>query len=207
MSQPLPSVYLVRHGETAWSLSGQHTGLTDVPLTEQGERNAQNLRRRLATISFSKVFRSPLQRARRTSELAGFGAVAEDDQNLVEWNYGDYEGLRSAEIHAKRPDWKLFRDGCPNGESPAQVAARASAVLSKVRGIDGNVLIFSSGHFLRMFAVCWLGLEPFVGSRFTLEPASVSILGFEHAVTQPVVQHWNDTSHLTDSAGSQKFPS
>lgn len=198
MSQTLPSVYLVRHGETAWSVSGQHTGLTDLPLTPRGEQNAQCLRGRLAKISFAKVFRSPLQRARRTCELAGFGMVAEDDRNLVEWNYGDYEGLRSPEIHAKRPDWQLFRDGCPGGESPVQVAARADVAVNKVRTVNGNVLIFSSGHFLRMFAARWLGLEPVSGSRFTLDPASISTLGFEHAVTQPVVQRWNDTSHLAD---------
>jgi broad specificity phosphatase PhoE len=178
-----------------------------LPLTARGEQNARCLRGRLAKIPFAKVFRSPLQRARRTCELAGFGTVAEDDPDLVEWNYGDYEGLRSPEIHAKCADWQLFRDGCPGGESPAQVAARADTALNKVRAVNGNVLIFSSGHFLRMFAVCWLGLEPVVGSRFALDPASVSTLSFEHAVTQPVIQRWNDTSHLADPSDNQKFPS
>src|SRR6266487_5971356 len=139
MSETLPMSYLARHGETAWSLSGQHTGLTDVPLTERGERNARRLGERLAGMAFTKVFTSPLQRAARTCELAGFGAVAEVDPDLVEWNYGKYEGLRTMEIHAKRPDWQLFRDGCPNGESAEQVGARADCVVSRVRAVRGNV--------------------------------------------------------------------
>jgi probable phosphoglycerate mutase len=197
MSEQLQSVYLVRHGETAWSVSGQHTGLTDLPLTERGEQNALRLRGRLAGIPFARVFRSPLQRASRTCALAGFGARAEDDPELVEWNYGAYEGLRTAEIHAQRPDWQLFRDGCPGGESPSQVAARAESVLARVRAGGGNALIFSSGHFSRMLAMRWLGLEPAAGRFFMLDPASVSVLGFETSVAAPVVRLWNDTSHLT----------
>src|SRR6201997_2839318 len=133
MNRVLQVVYLARHGETAWALSGQHTGLTDLPLTERGERNARRLQDRLRGMSFAKVFTSPLQRARRTCELAGFGGVAEVDRNLVEWDYGQYEGLTAAQIHAKRPDWQLFRDGCPGGESPEQVAARADSVVARVR--------------------------------------------------------------------------
>src|SRR5258707_12068285 len=136
MSEMLPTIYLARHGETAWSLSGQHTGLTDLPLTERGERNASQLGYRLSGLAFAKVFTSPLQRAVRTCELAGFGSVAEVDRDLLEWNYGDYEGLRTEEIHAKRPDWQLFRDGAPGGESPCQVMARAEKVLSRVRAVD-----------------------------------------------------------------------
>jgi len=192
------SICLVRHGETVWSRSGQHTGLTDLPLTEHGEQNDRQLSARLAEIPFAAVFKSPLQRASRTCELAGFGAVAREDRNLLEWNYGDYEGLRSAEIHARQPDWQLFRDGCPGGESPAQVAARADAMLKTARAIDGDVLLFSSGHFLRMLAVRWLGLEPVNGKFFALDPASVSLLGAEHVATQPVIQYWNDTRHLVD---------
>ena len=128
MNQVLPIVYLARHGETAWTLSGQHTGLTDLPLTERGERNARRLQERLRGLTFAKVFTSPLQRAKRTCELAGFGPVAEIDRDLVEWNYGDYEGRRTVDIHKERPDWELFRDGCPGGESPAQAAARADRV-------------------------------------------------------------------------------
>src|SRR5580704_15712732 len=129
MNGKLQSICLVRHGETAWSRSGQHTGLTDLPLTERGEQNARWLRARLAGLQFAAVFKSPLQRASRTCELAGFGSVADEDRNLLEWNYGNYEGLRSSEIHAQNPGWQLFRDGCPGGESPAQVAARADAVI------------------------------------------------------------------------------
>jgi broad specificity phosphatase PhoE len=202
MNGKTQSIYVVRHGETAWSVSGQHTGLTDLPLTEQGEKNARWLGERLAGIPFAKIFRSPLQRAFRTCELAGFGDRAETDPLLVEWNYGDYEGLRSVEIRAKRPDWQLFRDGCPHGESPAQVAARADAVLAQAKGVEGDVLLFSSGHFLRMLAARWLGLEPAGGKYFTLDPASLSVLGFERVISLPVIQNWNETRHVT--AGSTK---
>ena len=189
----LPVVYLARHGETAWSVTGQHTGLTDLPLTERGERNAKRLGERLAGLFFAKVFASPLQRAIRTCELAGFGATAEVDRDLVEWNYGDYEGLRTAEIHAVRPGWQLFRDGCPNGESPAEVAARVDRVVCRVRAVKGNVLIFSSGHFLRVFAARWLGLEPFAGKFFMLDTASLSALSYEHDLSSPAIWFWNDT--------------
>ncbi len=142
MSEVLPVVYLARHGETAWSLSGQHTGLTDLPLTERGERTARRLGERLKGLTLARVLTSPLQRARRTCELAGFGALAEVDHDLVEWDYGQYEGRRTAEIQAERPGWQLFRDGCPGGESPAQVAARADRVVGRVRGVQGDVLLF-----------------------------------------------------------------
>ena len=204
MSQGLQQVYLVRHGETAWSLSGQHTGLTDLPLTPRGEENARKLRERLEGITFAKVFRSPLQRAAKTCELAGFGTVAEDDRDLVEWNYGDYEGLRTAEIQARLPDWQLFRDGCPGGESPDQVAARADAVVQRVRAVAGPVLLFSSGHFLRMLGIRWLGLEPDAGRYFVLDPASVSVLGYERVISQPVIQGWNDSRHAGDAPASAK---
>jgi len=189
----LPVVYLARHGETAWSVTGQHTGLTDLPLTERGERNALRLRKRLAGSVFAKILTSPLQRAVRTCELAGFGAVAEVDPDLVEWNYGDYEGLQTAEIHAVRPGWQLFRDGCPNGESPQDVGARADRVVNRVRAFKGDVLIFSSGHFLRVFAARWLGLEPFAGKLFLLDTASLSALSYEHDLSSPAIRFWNDT--------------
>jgi broad specificity phosphatase PhoE len=194
----LPAVYLARHGETAWSLTGQHTGITDLPLTERGERNARRLGERLAGVVFAKVFTSPLQRATRTCELAGFGSAAEADRELVEWNYGEYEGLRTAEIHAKRPGWQLFRDGCPGGESPEQVGVRADRVVSRVRGTKGDVLIFSSGHFLRVLAARWLGLEPAAGRFFMLDTASLSVLGYEKSLSQPVIRLWNDTRHVGD---------
>jgi broad specificity phosphatase PhoE len=196
MSEIFSVIYLARHGETAWSVTGQHTGVTDLPLTERGERNAVRLGERLAGSVFAKVMTSPLQRAARTCELAGFGAVAEVDRDLVEWNYGDYEGLRTAEIHAKRPDWQLFRDGCPNGESPEQVGARADRVVSRVRAIKGNVLIFSSGHFLRVFTARWLGLEPAAGKFFMLDTASLSALSYEKDLSHPAIQFWNDTRHV-----------
>jgi probable phosphoglycerate mutase len=198
MTKILPVLYLARHGETAWSLSGQHTGLTDLPLTERGERNARNLGPRLAGLTFAKVFTSPLQRATRTCELAGFAAAAEVDRDLIEWDYGDYEGLRTAEIHEKRPEWQLFRDGCPGGESPDQIGARADRVVSRVRAVKGDVLIFSSGHFLRVLAARWLGLEPVNGRLFMLKTASLSALGYENELSQPVISLWDDTSHLRD---------
>jgi broad specificity phosphatase PhoE len=198
-SEELPITYLARHGETAWSLTGQHTGLTDLPLTEQGERNARRLQERLSGLSFLRVFTSPLQRARRTCELAGFGSVAEIVPDLVEWDYGEYEGRRSVEIRAERPDWQLFRDGCPGGESPLQVAVRADRVVDRVRTVEGNVLLFSSGHFLRMLAVRWSQVEPAVNARsFMLDTASLSALGYEKSRSRPVIRLWNDTRHLLD---------
>ena len=196
MSSELPVIYLARHGETAWSLTGQHTGLTDLLLTERGEQNARSLSGRLASLKFGAVFTSPLQRALRTCELAGFGGVAHVDPNLVEWNYGEYEGLTSQQILAKRPDWKLFRDGCPGGESPDQVGARADCVLARVRAATGNVLLFSSGHFLRVLAASWLKLEAAAGRYLVLSTASLSALGYEHNLGEPVIQLWNDTRHV-----------
>ena len=196
MSEALPIIYLARHGETAWSLSGQHTGLTDLPLTERGERNASRLGERLRGLTFARVLTSPLQRAARTCELAGFGTVAEVESDLLEWNYGDYEGRRTVEIHAERPDWQLFRDGCPGGESPDQVGARADRVVSRVRAVQGDVLVFSSGHFLRVFAARWLGLEPAGGRYFLLSTASLSAMSYEHNLSEPVLRLWNETHHV-----------
>jgi probable phosphoglycerate mutase len=195
MSEELPVVYLARHGETAWSLTGQHTGMTDLPLTDRGERNARSLDGRLRGIKFAKVFTSPMQRALRTCELAGFKAVAEADADLVEWNYGEYEGRRTADIFKEHPGWQLFRDGCPGGESPEQVAARADRVVRRVRAVQGNALLFSSGHFLRVLAARWLGIEPAAGRFFTLNTASLSALGYEHDPSHPVIQLWNDDHH------------
>ncbi len=197
MSDNLPIVYLARHGETAWTLSGQHTGLTDLPLTEHGERTARRLGERLKGLACAKVWTSPLQRAARTCELAGFGAVAEVDRDLVEWDYGQYEGRRSDEIRAERPDWQLFRDGCPGGESPQQVSERADRVVRRVRAISGDVLLFSSGHFIRVLATRWLGLEPTVNTRFfMLSTASLSAVGYEHDLSRPVIRLWNETRHV-----------
>jgi probable phosphoglycerate mutase len=193
MSDALPVVYLARHGETAWTISHQHTGRTDLPLTPQGEAEATRLGQRLRGLTFAAVLTSPLRRAVRTCELAGFGSVAEIEADLVEWNYGAYEGRTSAEIHAERPDWQLFRDGAPEGESPAQIGARADRVIRRVRAIDGNTLLFSSGHFLRVFAARWLGREPGAGQYFFLGTASLSALGYEHDRSDPVIRLWNET--------------
>jgi broad specificity phosphatase PhoE len=194
---PLPTIWLARHGETEWSLSGQHTGLTDLPLTAHGEELARKLADRLKGMAFAKVFTSPLQRARRTCELAGFAAVAETMPDLVEWNYGDYEGIRTWEIHAKRPDWQLFRDGCPGGESVDQVTARANRVIARLRAIDGDVLCFSSGHILRALAACWLGLGAAGGRYFVLSTTSLSALGYEHDLSEPVIKLWDESGYLS----------
>ena len=197
MSETLPAIYLARHGETAWTLSRQHTGLTDLPLTERGERNARRLEERLRGLTFARVFTSPLQHATRTCELAGFGALAEIDRDLLEWNYGEYEGRRTADILADRPGWQLFRDGCPGGESPGQVGARADRVVKRVRAVKGDVLLFSSGHFMRVLAVRWLGLGAAAGRYFLLSTGSLGMLAYEHhSLSEPVIRLWNDTSHV-----------
>jgi probable phosphoglycerate mutase len=195
-------VYLARHGETAWTISGQHTGLTDLPLTERGERTARRLGERLKGLRFAAVLTSPLQRAARTCELAGFKSVAEVDKDLVEWDYGEYEGRRTVEIRAERPDWELFRDGCPGGESPQQVAVRADRIVHRVRAISGDVLIFTSGHFMRVLATRWLGLEPTVNCKFfMLSTASLSAVGYEHTLSRPVIRLWNETRHVEMNPG------
>ena len=198
MPSALPTIYLARHGETAWSLTGQHTGLTDLPLMERGERNARHLGERLLGLKFTKIFTSPLQRAARTCELAGFAAMAETDRDLVEWDYGAYEGRRTAEIQSERPGWQIFRDGCPGGESLAQISSRADRVVSRARSIQGDVLIFSSGHFLRIMAARWLGIEPDSGKFFQLDTASLSALGYDRSLLQPTVRFWNETRHVVD---------
>lgn len=192
----LPRVVLARHGQTAWSLSGQHTGLTDLPLTATGEAEARSLAARLQAQRFARVLCSPLQRAVQTCALAGFGTRAEIDGRLVEWHYGDYEGRTSAQIHALQPGWQLFRDGCPGGETPAQVAQRADSLVGTLRGFDGDTLLFSSGHFLRMLAVRWLGLPAQAGALLAIDTASLGVLGYEHQVQQPTLRLWNDTGHL-----------
>jgi probable phosphoglycerate mutase len=192
MSEILPLTYLARHGETAWSLSGQHTGLTDIPLTERGEEAARGLGMRLKGIAFATVFTSPLQRAARTCALAGFGAVAEIDRDLVEWDYGEFEGLTTREIQLRRPGWSLFRDGCPGGETLADIGARADRVVQRVRNVNGNVLIFSSGHILRVLAARWLGQDVSSGRHLVLGTAALCTLGYEHDRSEPVIRLWNE---------------
>ena len=202
MSDNLPIVYLARHGETAWTISGQHTGLTDLPLTERGERTARRLGERLKGLTFAAVLTSPLQRAARTCELAGFKSMAEVDKDLVEWDYGEYEGRRTVDIRKERPDWELFRDGCPGGESPQQVSVRADRIVGRVRAISGDVLIFTSGHFMRVLATRWLGLEPTVNCKFfMLSTASLSAVGYEHTLSRPVIRLWNETRHVEMNPG------
>jgi len=192
MSEPLPEIHIIRNGETAWTESRRHTGLSDIPLTERGERQARRFGEYLRNHRYSHVFSSPLQRARRTCELAGFGDLAQIDPDLVEWNYGEYDGMRSDEIRKLRPDWQLFRDGCPGGESVSQVAARADRVIGRLRALDTNVLLFSSGHFMRAFAARWLGLDPSCGRLFLLSTTTLSIVGYEHSKNEPVIRLWND---------------
>ena len=188
----LQRLYLVRHGETAWSLTGQHTGRTDIPLTEQGEQDARELAERLRGVSFSRVFTSPLQRARRTCELAALNRIAEIEPDLAEWDYGDYEGQNPAEIRKVRPEWNVFRDGCPNGESPAQVSKRADQLIARLRTLKGDLAIFSHGHFGRVLAVRWIGLGIEQAQHFLLSTASLSILGYGHNLAQePAIVLWN----------------
>jgi broad specificity phosphatase PhoE len=196
MERSLPHIYLARHGETKWSITGQHTGCTDIPLTARGERNALGLRERLKGTPFAKILTSPRSRARRTSELAGFGGQTEVDPDLQEWDYGQYEGRRTADIRQERPDWYLFRDGCPGRESVEAIGGRADRVVAHLRAIDGNVLIFSHGHILRVLAARWLGLPAGHARYFVLSTAALSMLGYEHSLTEPAIRLWNDDRHV-----------
>ena len=182
-------VFLIRHGETEWSLSGQHTGITDIPLTENGRTMPRLLAPILAKVTFARIFTSPLKRARETCELAGLGERAEIDHDLVEWNYGDYEGLTTKEIHAKTPDWMLFRDGCPGGDGPEDVARRVDSVIGRVRAVEGDVALFAHGHVFRVFVARWIGLQATAGCHFILDTATVGVLGYYRDV--PAIKRWN----------------
>ena len=198
MASGLPMIYLARHGQTEWSQTGQHTGLTDIPLTPQGEENGRRLGERLAKIKepIKLVLTSQLQRARRTAELAGFGDRAVVDTDLAEWDYGQFEGRKTADIRRERPDWQLFRDGVPGGETLAQVAARADRVIARVRATGGSALLFSSGHILRVLAARWCGVDASAAKYLNLGTASLSALAYEHDLQEPVIQLWNDQDHL-----------
>lgn len=188
----LHRVFIARHGETEWSRSGRHTGRTDVALSPQGELNARMLAGPLAGARFSRVLTSPRRRAVRTCELAGLGSAAEATPDLAEWDYGDYEGLTTAEILAGRPGWRLFRDGCPGGESPAQVGARADRLIARLREMDGDVALFSHGHFGRALAIRWIGVAVGEGERLLLDTGSLGILAYEHGDSAaPVIALWN----------------
>jgi broad specificity phosphatase PhoE len=192
MPSDLARLFLVRHGATAWSDSGQHTGRTDLPLNEKGRERARQLGGPLRRLSFAAVFTSPLQRAATTCALAGFAEVAVKDPDLLEWNYGRYEGKTTKEILAERPGWEIYRDGCPEGESPQNVATRADRFIQRARGIDGDVLVFSSAHIIRMIAARWLEMPPGAGRCFISRPASVGVLAFEHNNRdEPVIGLWN----------------
>jgi broad specificity phosphatase PhoE len=185
----LQRAILIRHGETEWTLSGQHTGTTDIPLTENGRAAARLLAPLATKASVTLVLTSPLERARETCELAGLGVQAQVDGNLLEWNYGEYEGLTAKQIHARDPQWLLFRDGCPGGESPDQVAARVDALVARIRSVAGDVVLFAHGHVFRVFAARWLGLPPSAGTGFLLDPATISVLSHYRGI--PAVKCWN----------------
>jgi probable phosphoglycerate mutase len=182
-------VYVVRHGETEWSLSGQHTGVTDIPLTENGRAVARRLQPLLAKGSFSHVLTSPLSRARETCELAGLGGRAAVEPDLMEWNYGEYEGLTPKQIHARRPGWMIFRDGCPGGETPAEVGERADRVIARVRATPGDVALFAHGHIFRVLVARWIGLPATAGRHFLLDTATLNVLAYYR--DSPAVKVWN----------------
>lgn len=202
----LPEIHIVRHGETAWTESHRHTGLSDIPLTQRGERQARRLGQYLAVGKYEHIFTSPLQRAWRTCELAGFGSRAGIDPDLVEWNYGQYDGLTTAEIRKQRPDWQVFRDGCPGGESVVEVGARADRLIGRLRALQSSALLFSSGHFMRVFAARWLNLDASCGRLFLLSTTTLSILGYEHTTSEPVVRLWNDVRPGEDGNVSDENP-
>jgi len=179
----------MRHGETAWSVSGRHTSTTDLALTDKGRQVAGRLRHVLARETFARVFVSPMRRARETCELAGLGNAGVIDPELAEWNYGEYEGLTPEQIHEKRPGWLIFRDGCPGGEMPAQVGARVDRVIARVRAVEGNVALFAHGHVLRVFVARWIGLLPGAGKHFLLDTGTLCVLGYYYGL--PAVRVWN----------------
>jgi probable phosphoglycerate mutase len=192
MPQSKPQLFLIRHGETAWSLSGAHTGRTDLPLTERGKQRAEALGHLLNGRAFAQVFTSPLQRARETCRLAGYAGQAIIDQDLCEWNYGDYEGRSTPEIQKDRPGWDLWKDGVINGETVEQVAARAQRVILRALASNGDSALFAHGHILRILTACWLQLAPNAGQLFALDTATLSTLGWEHDTR--VIRHWNRSS-------------
>ena len=195
MSGALPNLYLVRHGETAWSISGQHTGRTDIPLTERGEHDALALSARLRGLSLTKVLTSPLLRARRTGDLAGFGERMEPDADLMEWDYGAYEGRRTSDIRAEHPGWRLFEDGCPGGETLVEVSMRADRVIARVRALEGDVLVFAHRDILRILIARWIALPALEARRLHLATASLSVLGYDHDLDEPVIRVLNDARH------------
>ena len=183
------NVFAIRHGETAWSLTGQHTGTTDIPLTDNGRRSAERIRRVLAGNAFGLVLCSPMRRARETCELAGFGDKAVIDSDLVEWNYGEYEGLTPEQIHEVAPGWLIFRDGCPGGEAPEQVGTRVDRVIARSRAVDGDIALFAHGHLLRVLVARWIGLSAGGGQHFLLDTGTLGVLSYYREI--PAVRIWN----------------
>lgn len=191
----VPTIYLARHGETEWSKSGQHTSLTDIPLTAAGEAAATKIGSRLAGITFARVYSSPLQRARRTAELAGF--TPDLDRELLEWNYGECEAKKTVDIRKTMPGWDLFRDGAPGGESVQQVSDRADGVVNRIKAMQGNILLFAHGHILRVLAARWVGQPVAFGRALLLSTATVSVLSFDHhQMDEPAIKLWNDDRHI-----------
>ena len=199
------NVFAIRHGETAWSRSGQHTGTTDIPLTDNGRRLAERMRPVLATTAFGLVLCSPMQRARETCELAGLGDKAIIDSDLVEWNYGEYEGLTPKQIQEMAPGWLIFRDGCPGGEAPEQVGARVDRVIARSRAVAGDTALFAHGHVLRVFAARWIGLPASGGQHFLLNTGTLCVLGYYHEI--PAVRIWNGplSTSLRDDRAIRKL--
>lgn len=189
MNKSFQQIYLVRHGETEWSLSGQHTGITDIPLTANGRSVAKLFEPLAAKVSFALVLTSPLERARTTCQLAGLGGRAEIDRDLMEWNYGEYEGLTTKQIHAKSPEWMLFRDGCPGGESPKQIGARVDRLIARIRAVEGNIALFAHGHILTVLAARWIEFPVMAGCHFVLDTATLSVLSYYRGI--PTVRRWN----------------
>jgi broad specificity phosphatase PhoE len=196
MAEQLPELFLARHGETAWTISRQHTGKSDIPLTARGEQNARALSARLVGIGFDAILTSPLARARTTAQLAGFGQTVQVEPDLIEWDYGHYDGLTTAEIRADQPDWDLFRDGCPGGESPQAVTLRADRLIDRLRSAGGRTLLFGHGHFFRVLAVRWVNLSVDHARSLILSTASLSVLAYEHSLAEPAIRLWNDDRHV-----------
>ena len=193
---PLPRLFVIRHGETPWSLSGQHTSRTEVDLTPRGREEATRLGGRLGGLAFQQVFSSPRVRARQTCELAGLAATMKIEPDLAEWDYGDYEGKLASEIHQHQPDWNIYHDGCPHGESPDQIAARADRLIARLRVLSGNIALFSHGHFSRVLAARWIGLPVPIASHLIIHTASLGILTFDQNRSMPAIELWNSTGDI-----------
>jgi probable phosphoglycerate mutase len=196
MPTELPQVFLARHGETAWTITRQHTGKSDIPLTARGEQNAQSLRARLSGYTFDTVLTSPLKRAHNTANLAGFAAQVQVEPDLIEWDYGQYDGLTTAQILVDNPNWDLFRDGCPGGESPQTVFARADRLVKRLQSLPGRTLLFGHAHFFRVLAARWVNLSIDGARILILGTASLSTLGYEHSLAEPAIRLWNDDRHV-----------